>query len=99
VSQSLDAHDTSIIAATATLAYFQGRCGKRKPPAGYTDISCATKVKELTRLSRGLLRFPGETIAISADIFQNSIRLTVAHASGNLPQSQLGKEEREQREK
>lgn len=82
-AQSLDSYDRSIIAATATLAYFQSKCGEGNSPIDYNDNSCATKVKALTKLAKGLLRFPGETIAISADIFQKSIRLTVAHDSGN----------------
>lgn len=82
-AQSLDSYDRSIIAATATLAYFQSKCGEGNSPLDYNDNSCATKVKALTKIAKGLLRFPGETIAISADIFQKSIRLTVAHDSGN----------------
>lgn len=97
-SQSLDTHDRNIIAASATLAYFQSLCGEGKSLDDCRDNSCATKVEELTKLAKGMIRFPGETIAITADIFQNSIRLTVAHDSGNSIQSHLGMEEREQPE-
>lgn len=97
-SQSLDTHDRNIIAASATLAYFQDLCGEEKSPDECQDNSCATKVKELTKLAKGMLRFPGEKIAITADIFQTRIRLMVAHDSGNAIQSHFGEKEREQPE-
>lgn len=80
------------------MAYFQNLCGDGKSPDDFQDNSCATKAKELTKLAKGILRFPGETIAITADVFQNCIRLTVAHDSGNSIQSQFREEERQQPE-
>ncbi|POS76663.1 hypothetical protein DHEL01_v204951 [Diaporthe helianthi] len=98
-ARSLDTYDRSIIAATATLAYLQSQYGEEDSPSGYKNNSCATKVRQLTKIAIGLLQFPGEAIAISAEVLQNSIHLTVAHDPGNSTQSPLGMEQIEGPEK
>lgn len=95
-SQSLDVHNKRIIAASATLAYLQSRFRRETGPTDFSDNSTCTKVKALTRLCKGLLRDPGETIAISADIFQSEILLTVAHDDGSPIPPETGMSEGEQ---
>lgn len=98
-SQPLDAHNRSIIAASATLAYLQRRCRRGNPPADSANDSTSTKVKALTSLCKGLLRKPGETIAISADVYQSEILLAVAHEDGSCIPPEKGTSEGEQPEK
>lgn len=98
-SQYPDTHNRSIIAASATLTYLQNKCGKGKSPADRTDNNPSTKVKALTSLCKGLLRRPDESIAISADVFQNEIVLAVAHDDGSCIPPETGTDEGEQPEK
>lgn len=82
-SQSLDVHNKIIIAVSATLAYLQSQCRDANPIADLATDSKRSKVKALTKLSKGLIRNPGATIAISADIFQSEILVVVAHDDGS----------------
>ncbi|KAG6360183.1 hypothetical protein INS49_011239 [Diaporthe citri] len=98
-SQYPDTHNRSIIAASATLAYLQSKCRKENSPNDCSDQSTSTKVRALTSLCRGLLRKPGETIAISADVFQNEILLAVAHDDSSRIPLETGTSEGERPEK
>lgn len=82
-SQSLDAHNRRIIAASATLAFLQNKGYWSKSLADPTYDSKNSKVKALTILCQGMLRKPDETFAISADVFQSEILLVVAHDDGS----------------
>lgn len=93
-SQPLLTNNRSIIAASAALAYIQNECrgGDSLPDCADSSSSfkSSTKVRTLTSLSKGLLRDPGEAIAISSDIFQSEIVLLVAHDDGNCIHPEMG---------
>lgn len=95
-SQSLDAHDRRIIAASATLAFLQNKGHWSESWADSTYDSKSTKVKALSTLCRGMLRKPDETVAISADVFQSEILLVVAHDDGSPIPPETGMNEGEQ---
>lgn len=58
-SQSLDSHNKIIIAVSATLAYLQSQCRDDALPfRGLATNSERSKVKALTKLSKGLIRTP-----------------------------------------
>lgn len=98
-SQSLDAYDRKIIAASATLAFLQNKCHWAKSLADSTYDSNRTKVKALTSLCKGMLRKPDETIAISADVFQDEILLVIAHDYGSPFSAETGVNEGKQSKK
>ncbi|KAI3395526.1 hypothetical protein diail_1243 [Diaporthe ilicicola] len=83
-------YNDSIMAASATLAYIQNICLDEKPPPKESNDVGSRTVKALTRASKMLRRFPGETVAVSAFITTDTVELTIAQDNKTWEHAQMG---------